>query len=86
MIPERRGHRRSMSPADDDDTRGIRGSDLADDAASGAAVPPDPDALAANGIRGDGLADGADLAGQTAPDADEAAEGGIRGDGLADDA
>lgn len=65
----------------DDETQGIRGDQLAEDA--GAAVTPIPEGeLAQDGIRGDGLAEA-----EEAPVAPEdLGEGGVRGDGLADDA
>ncbi len=72
----------------DDDTEGIRGGKLAEDADPDRIVPPNPADLGRNGVRGDGMADGADLAGRTAPaeGADDVVESGLRGDRLATDA
>jgi hypothetical protein len=67
----------------DDETQGIRGDELADEA--GAAVTPVPEQeLAGDGIRGEGLAEDAD-ARPAAPD-EGLGEDGVRGDGLADGA
>jgi hypothetical protein len=67
----------------DDETQGIRGDQLAEEA--GAAVTPLPDEeLNADGIRGDGLAD--DAQERPAPPEGDLGEDGVRGDGLADDA
>jgi hypothetical protein len=68
----------------DDETPGIRGDELADDA--GEAVTPIPeDELADGGVRGDGLPDDADTR-PVPPDDDGLGEDGVRGDGLANDA
>ena len=70
-----------------DEGKGIRGDELADDAAATNPVPPNSDPFGADGIRGDGLADDATpVPGETATDPDETTEDGIRGDGLAEDA
>jgi hypothetical protein len=67
----------------DDETQGIRGDELAEDA--GAAVTPLPDEeLGEGGIRGDGLDD--DHQERPAPPEGELGEDGVRGDGLADGA
>jgi hypothetical protein len=71
--------------SDDEQGKGIRGDELADDAAARPGTVPDPDELAEGGIRGDGLAEGATPA-TTSIDPDDAAEDGIRGNGLAEDA